>query len=354
MIQQGKTTTTETRSKSASETSAAKSDSRTPPSNDGLRETVESVVVAFVLAFLFRTFEAEAFVIPTGSMAPTLMGRHKDLACEHCGFPYRVSAKDEVDDEGRRFGGIQMETSMCPNCRYTMDLGSRPLQAKYPSFKGDRILVGKFPYSFSSPERWDVVVFKFPIRAHQNFIKRLVGLPNETIRIVHGDIYVKPVTEQDFGIARKPPEKLLAMLQTVYDNDYASPDMVKKGWPPRWQAWAESVNQAVQSGFPQAQQRLADESGDWKVSEDLTEFEYRGEGSEPAWIRYTHTVPSPDDWRRLKEGLPVSATPLKIEDFNAYNMGRSNDARQYHPYYPAWVGDLGVECEVEVATPRAS
>ena len=43
------------------------------------RETFESIVVAFVLAFLFRAFEAEAFVIPTGSMAPTLLGRHKDV-----------------------------------------------------------------------------------------------------------------------------------------------------------------------------------------------------------------------------------------------------------------------------------
>ena len=38
----------------------------------GIRETIESIVVAFTLALLFRGFEAEAFVIPTGSMAPTL------------------------------------------------------------------------------------------------------------------------------------------------------------------------------------------------------------------------------------------------------------------------------------------
>ena len=47
----------------------------------GGRETVESVVVAFVLALLSRLFEGEAFVMLTGSMAPTLKGRHRDLIC---------------------------------------------------------------------------------------------------------------------------------------------------------------------------------------------------------------------------------------------------------------------------------
>ena len=71
------------------------------------RETVESVVIAFTLALLFRAFEAEAFVIPTGSMAPTLMGRHKDLACESCGRDFRVGCSAEEDDQsqsGRRGG----------------------------------------------------------------------------------------------------------------------------------------------------------------------------------------------------------------------------------------------------------
>ena len=71
-------------------------------SSAAIRETVESIVIAFVLAFLFRTFEAEAFVIPTGSMAPTLMGRHKDLDCPKCGYPYQVSASEEVDAERRQ------------------------------------------------------------------------------------------------------------------------------------------------------------------------------------------------------------------------------------------------------------
>ena len=43
------------------------------------RETVEAIVVALILALVVRGFEAQAFVIPTGSMAPTLMGRHKEI-----------------------------------------------------------------------------------------------------------------------------------------------------------------------------------------------------------------------------------------------------------------------------------
>ncbi|MFM9197185.1 MAG: S26 family signal peptidase, partial [Planctomycetia bacterium] len=65
------------------------------------RETVESIVIAFTLALLFRAFEAEAFVIPTGSMAPTLMGRHKDLVCEACGRDFRVGCSAEEDDQSQ-------------------------------------------------------------------------------------------------------------------------------------------------------------------------------------------------------------------------------------------------------------
>ena len=70
-------------------------------SNKATRETVESIVIAFILAFLFRAFEAEAFVIPTGSMAPTLQGRHKDVNCAECGHNFRSSASQENRD-GRR------------------------------------------------------------------------------------------------------------------------------------------------------------------------------------------------------------------------------------------------------------
>jgi signal peptidase I len=50
-----------------------------------IRDTVESIWIAIVLAFLLRAFLVEAFVIPTGSMAPRLMGVHRRLRCQSCG-----------------------------------------------------------------------------------------------------------------------------------------------------------------------------------------------------------------------------------------------------------------------------
>src|SRR5437870_7195751 len=90
-----------------------------PKRPDSWRETIESIVIAFVLAFLFRTFEAEAFVIPTGSMAPTLQGRHKDLKCPECGYWFRAGASSEADANGRELGdAYKIGTVVCPICRY--------------------------------------------------------------------------------------------------------------------------------------------------------------------------------------------------------------------------------------------
>src|SRR3954453_22743651 len=89
-----------------------------PKEKEGHRETIEAIVVAFILALLVRGFEAEAFVIPTGSMAPTLMGRHKEVTCPECGYVYAVNASDEV--EGFSVGGPssrRVYSGICVNCR---------------------------------------------------------------------------------------------------------------------------------------------------------------------------------------------------------------------------------------------
>src|SRR5215218_10196691 len=81
--------------------------SEKPKPKEGHRETVEAIVVAMILALLVRGFEAEAFVIPTGSMAPTLMGRHKEVTCPQCKYVYSVNASAEDGGQQLGIGGFR-------------------------------------------------------------------------------------------------------------------------------------------------------------------------------------------------------------------------------------------------------
>lgn len=81
---------------------------------DGTREVVETIVFVVVLVLLLKTFLAEAFVIPTGSMATTLWGYHKNVVCDQCQYPFQVNASDEVE---RKPPEMVVEWT-CPNCRF--------------------------------------------------------------------------------------------------------------------------------------------------------------------------------------------------------------------------------------------
>jgi signal peptidase I len=352
-----------TQSPSASDAASQTANRRDDPSAEGLRrhlpsaasirEMIESVAIALVLAFLFRTFEAEAFVIPTGSMAPTLMGRHKDLVCPKCGFPYQVSASEEVDQDGApnrmREADVRIEAGTCPMCRYTAPLGSNnPQHANYPSYNGDRILVGKFIYEFADPQRWDVIVFKYPGDAPTNFIKRLVGLPGETVRIQHGNIWVRgakdaATSDGGFSIARKPPQKLLAMLQPVFDNDYL-PQIAKYGWQARW--YADPDGPAAENT-----------AGAW-TSDGQASFSIDGTAAGENWLRYHHLIPSYDQWAAVEHGSPLGSIQLKpqlITDFTAYDTRRrmgANLAPDGDALGVNWVGDLAMECTAKTESPN--
>ena len=206
------------------------------------REAFESVVVAVILAFLFRAFEAEAFVIPTGSMAPTLRGRFMSVQCEQCRFWHQVGASlEEVQGNGL------VTHSLCPMCQYpnaTAEPAGLRLKSTYPGLNGDRILVNKFAYDFGEPERWDVIVFKYPDNAKQNFIKRLVGMPGETLRLQNGDVYVREADADEFRIERKPPEKVRTLLQSVHDTQYVPAILQDSDWPARWQPWGDDTQAA--------------------------------------------------------------------------------------------------------------
>jgi len=60
-----------------------------------------------------------------------------------------------------------------------------------PTFEtGQYLIVDELTYHFENPERGDVIVFKYPKDPSQYFIKRIIGLPGETLRIEGGEIYI--------------------------------------------------------------------------------------------------------------------------------------------------------------------
>lgn len=218
----------------------------------GAKETVESILVAFILAFIFRAFIVEAFVIPTGSMAPTLLGAHMRFRCEDCGYPFDVNytgrtVGDDVEIPSVARGKVF--AAVCPNCglKVARENSNDPQNdATSPLVHyGDRILVLKYAYLLNGPRRWDVVVFKTPDRASPevrqtvapytiNYIKRLVGRPGESVFILDGDIYVgrhgDPVTRH--VVQTKPRIAQAALWRVVFDNDYQP---TRAGWERPWE-----------------------------------------------------------------------------------------------------------------------
>lgn len=107
------------------------------------------------------------------------------------------------------FDNKQPPQTRCPNCGHYP-----PNDKPIPVSNGDRILVLKCIYQFFEPKQWDVVVFKDPLDPTINYIKRLVGRPEEKVEIIDGDIYING------RISRKPPKVQNELWMTVYDNDY--------------------------------------------------------------------------------------------------------------------------------------
>lgn len=153
------------------------------------REWNETIFIAFFLAILIRGLVVQAFWIPTGSMEPTLLGESKNL------------------------DGVVTRS-------------------------GDRILVNRFAYVFDFsldgrlpfgnnarywlrlPERGDIVVFRFPdpdpTAAPKDYIKRVIGIPGDRVRIADGITYVNDVPLVEPYIAQKPTTDYAVTVKEGY------------------------------------------------------------------------------------------------------------------------------------------
>lgn len=175
-----------------------------PDADESFKQTFLSLIVAFVVALVFRAYVVEPFVIPTGSMSPTLLGKHKQYICDQCGYEFDVNY--ESND--------RPVNVYCPMCENPLASPTQFMSA------GDRIFVHKYIYNLSEPKRWDVVVFKYPGDRETNYIKRLIGLPGEQVFIIDGNIYTQ--SDGTWRIARKTdrPAVQRAMWVPIYHSRF--------------------------------------------------------------------------------------------------------------------------------------
>lgn len=71
------------------------------------------------------------------------------------------------------------------------------INAKIPSesmeqtiMTGDRVFGNRLAYVFGEPERYDIIIFKYPDNEKELFIKRIIGMPGETVEIKDGKVYI--------------------------------------------------------------------------------------------------------------------------------------------------------------------
>jgi len=101
-------------------TVATDNDRKHPEQKDAFREIVETVVFVVVLVLMLKAFVAEAFVIPTGSMATTLLGYNREIICPQCGFRFPLNMSRQFDPQEKE-QQQRVTGCTCPNCDLRID-----------------------------------------------------------------------------------------------------------------------------------------------------------------------------------------------------------------------------------------
>ena len=213
-----------------------------PVKNPGLRENIEVLVVAIVFAAGVKAFFLQPFRIPTGSMQPTLYGivgvptetsppnlliRAFDLVVRgRHHIDLRAKEEDVVValEEKTYLNFFTFTKIVCRRQSYTVFAPRDPMMRyfrvlpgrEYASGEviarghvdtGDQIFVNKVIYNFTKPKLGDVFVFKTtgireieagldPEMGSQHYIKRLAGMPGDTLRIDPPNLFINGKTPQ--------------------------------------------------------------------------------------------------------------------------------------------------------------
>lgn len=286
----------------------------------GIKETITSLLIAFMLAFTFRGFVVEGFQIPTGSMAPTLLGKNLRFQSPSSGYNWTTGPWEYVDRTRSVPAPVQGRNE--PIVVNDPMTGAEISAINERLSSGDRVFVLKYLPLIHHAQRWDVVVFKNP-GTHQNYIKRLVGLPGEQVLIVDGDIFTRPFVEgetattgwdswaaDDWSIARKSERVQRAMLQPVHDSRFA-PVVFDPAYRSPWDARGSG----------------------WSGVKESSVFRYEGSGA--TGLAWNGVVP--------------------LSDRNAYNQIHPSHDPRYTPGRPSmdprfnyaayWAKDLAVSAD---------
>jgi len=150
--------------------------------------TLLNLVIQALIAFLIvGPFIYEAYVIPTNSMAPAILGANHRATCPTCNAAAYTSSGSYI----ATVAANRSPAFICENHHVVED--RLTIKPGYP----DRIVVNKL----LSPRRWDAIVFRNPENPNVSYVKRLIGLPGETIQIQDNGIWIN-------GELVSPPDSL--------------------------------------------------------------------------------------------------------------------------------------------------
>lgn len=168
------------------------------------------------LLAVMRFFFIETYVMPTGGMAPNVIGVHADMECPNCGCKFPVSLSDWQRQGDFRRAREELD-AVCVNCREPLRI-----ETTAEMLRGDRFILDKT----GAPGRWSMVAFRKPPERTEIFLQRLVGLGGEHIELAGGEVFI------DGKLLRKEPYIATDLWIPLHDTDRV-PKSMHDGTP-RW------------------------------------------------------------------------------------------------------------------------